>query len=81
MRKRQAATGLLCGVLAAGMLACNAQADGSELKGPGNVTIKRLGYNVAFDPTQISWRTLSRIRPGMMRSIMYFRRRIRMRSW
>lgn len=40
MRKRQAATGLLCGVLAAGMLACNAQADGSELKGPGNVTIK-----------------------------------------
>lgn len=29
---------------------CNAQADGSELKGPGNVTIKRLGYNVAFDP-------------------------------
>ncbi|MDD6325066.1 MAG: extracellular solute-binding protein [Lachnospiraceae bacterium] len=50
MRKRQAATGLLCGVLAAGMLACNAQADGSELKGPGNVTIKRLGYNVAFDP-------------------------------
>ena len=60
MRKRQAATGLLCGVLAAGMLACNAQADGSELKGPGNVTINVSAIMWHLTRTQISWRTLSR---------------------
>ena len=28
------------------------QAENSELKGPGNVTLKRLGYNAAFDPNE-----------------------------
>ena len=26
-----------------------------QLKGPGNVTLKRLGYNTAFDPNKDGW--------------------------
>lgn len=48
--KKQWIAALMCGALAAGILSGTAQAAENELKGPGNVTLKRLGYNVAFDP-------------------------------
>ena len=42
---------ILLAVLMVSALCVPAFAD-SELKGPGNVTIRRLGYNVAFDPNE-----------------------------
>ena len=41
---------LLALALALSCVSSAAMADVPELKGPGNVTLKRLGYNVAFDP-------------------------------
>ena len=41
---------LLALALALSCVSFAAMADVPELKGPGNVTLKRLGYNVAFDP-------------------------------
>lgn len=42
---------LLCLVMVFATFAV-ANAEVPELKGPGNVTLKRLGYNVAFDPNE-----------------------------
>lgn len=50
--KRQMMAVLMCGILAASSVACTVSAEGTELKGPGNVALKRLGYNVAFDPNE-----------------------------
>ena len=52
MKKKKMIAALLCAAVSVGAFTNVVLAEAPELQGPGNVTLKRLGYNVAFDPNK-----------------------------